>query len=74
MRCKACEQVCQSKLELIKAYDDLEAQLEKTQGKNSKEIEEFIRYAESRPEYDELIERGLVIGAPKHGMEGERCV
>lgn len=74
MRCKACEQVCQSKLELIKAYDELEAQLEKLHGRNSKEIEEFIRFAESSPEYDELVERGLVIGAPKHGMEGERCV
>ncbi len=74
MRCKACEQVCQSKLELIKAYDDLEAQLEKLHGKNTQEIEKFIRYTETTPEYDELIERGLVIGAPRHGMEGERCV
>ncbi len=74
MRCKACEQVCQSKLELIKAYDELEADLERRHGKDSKQIEEFIRYAEATPEYDELVERGLVIGAPKHGMEGERCV
>ena len=74
MRCKACEQVCQSKLELIKAYDDLEAALEKAHGKNAQEIEQFIRYTEALPEYDELIERGLVLGAPKHGMEGERCV
>jgi len=22
------------------------------------------------PEYDKLVERGLVIGAPKHGMGG----
>jgi FAD/FMN-containing dehydrogenase/ferredoxin len=74
MRCKACEQVCQSKLELIKAYDDLEATLEKVHGKNALEIERFTRYTETLPEYDELIERGLVLGAPKHGMEGERCV
>lgn len=74
MRCKACEQVCQSKLELVKAYDDLEAQLEKVHGRDAKEIDNFIRYTEATPEYDELIERGLVIGAPKHGMEGDRCV
>lgn len=74
MRCKACEQVCQSKLELIKAFDELESQLEKLHGKDAQEIEKFIRYTEATPEYDELIERGLVIGAPKHGMEGERCV
>jgi len=74
MRCKACEQVCQSKLKLVEAFDELEAQLEKLHGKNAKEIEAFIRYAEATPEYDELIERGLVIGAPTHGREGERCV
>ena len=74
MRCKACEQVCQSKLELIRAYDDLEAQLEKMHGRNAKEIDTFIRFTEATPEYDELVERGLVIGAPTHGREGERCV
>jgi FAD/FMN-containing dehydrogenase/ferredoxin len=74
MRCKACEQVCQSKLELIKAYDELEAQLEKMHGKNSQEIDAFIRFTEATPEYDELIERGLVLGAPTRGREGERCV
>lgn len=70
MRCKACEQVCQSKLELVAAYDVLEKELERLHGKDTQEIERFIRYAEASPEYDKLIERGLVIGAPKHGMEG----
>jgi len=71
MRCKACEQVCQSKLELMTAYDALEKELEQACSKDSAEIEKFIRYAESTPEYDELVQRGLVIGAPKHGMGGE---
>ena len=70
MRCKACEQVCQSKLELVAAYDILEKELEGTYGRDKQEIERFIKYAESSPEYDKLIERGLVIGAPKHGMGG----
>jgi FAD/FMN-containing dehydrogenase/ferredoxin len=68
MRCKACEQVCQSKLELVNAYDVLEKELERLHGKDLQEIERFIKYAEASPEYDKLIERGLVIGAPKHGM------
>jgi ferredoxin len=72
MRCKACEQVCQSKLGLVDAYDKLEKELEERHGKDTAEIEKFIRYAESQPEYDKLVERGLVIGAPKHGMEGEQ--
>jgi len=70
MRCKACEQVCQSKLELITAYDALEKELEEACGKDAAEIEKFIRYAESTSEYDELVLRGLVIGAPRHGMGG----
>lgn len=70
MKCKACEQVCQSKLELVKAYEALEVELEQIHGKDAQEIEKFIRYAESTSEYDELVERGLVIGAPKHGMGG----
>ena len=70
MRCKACEQVCQSKLELLTAYDALEKELEQMNGKDVKEIETFTRYAESTPEYDALVQRGLVLGAPKHSMGG----
>lgn len=72
MRCKACEQVCQSKLDLISAYEILEGELEAIYGKDAAEIEKFIRYTENTPEYDSLVERGLVIGAPKHGMGGEQ--
>jgi ferredoxin len=70
MKCKACEQVCQSKLELVSAYEILEKELEKEYGKDASEIDNFIRYTENTKEYDDLIERGLVIGAPKHGMGG----
>ena len=69
-RCKACEQVCQSKLELVKTYESLEKELEAIYGKDAAEIEKFVKYTESLPEYDKLIERGLVTGAPKHGMGG----
>lgn len=70
MKCKACEQVCQSKLDLVSAYEALEKELEQMHGKDTQEIEEFIRYAENMSEYDKLVERGLVLGAPKHGMGG----
>jgi FAD/FMN-containing dehydrogenase/ferredoxin len=70
MRCKACEQICQSKLELVAAYDVLEKELERQYGKDQQEIERFIKYAETSPEYDKLIDRGLVLGAPRHGMDG----
>lgn len=71
MKCKACEQVCQSKLELVSAYELLEKELEGEYGKDAAEIEKFIRYTENTKEYNDLIERGLVVGAPKHGMGGE---
>jgi Na+-translocating ferredoxin:NAD+ oxidoreductase RnfC subunit len=74
MRCKACEQVCQSKLELIPIYDKLEATLEKKYGRDAKEIEAFVRFAEASPEYDALLQRGLVLGAPKNGMGGDARV
>ncbi len=67
MRCKACEQVCQSKLDLVSVYDMLEKELEAVHGKDVKEIEKFIRYTENTPEYDSLVKQGLVLGAPKHG-------
>ncbi len=70
MRCKACEQVCQSKLDLIPTYDVLEKRLEGLYSKDVKEIERFVRFTESTPAYDELIQRGLVLGAPKNGMGG----
>lgn len=70
MRCKACEQVCQSKLELIPAYEVLEKRLEGLYAKDAKEIESFVRFTETTPAYDELIQKGLVLGAPKNGMGG----
>ncbi len=70
MRCKACEQVCQSKLELVAAYEVIEKELEQRHGRDKQEIERFVKYVESTPEYDKLIGRGLVLGAPKNGMGG----
>jgi len=72
MRCKACEQVCQSKLSLIDAYDLLEKELEPLYGRDAAEIERFVKYVEETPEYDRLVEQGLVLGAPKYGMGGGR--
>ena len=71
MRCKACEQVCQSKLSLVDAYEALEAELEEFHSRDPREVERFIRYAETSPEYDRMVQRGLVLGAPDQGPGGE---
>ena len=70
MRCKACEQVCQSKLELMSAYDELEARLERLHGRNQREVERFVRFAEDSPIYDDLVRKGLVVGAPRNRQGG----
>ena len=70
MRCKACEQVCQSKLHLIDAYDEMEKRLEKKHGKDEEEIKRFIALAEQSPAYDALVERGLVLGASAKAVQG----
>jgi ferredoxin len=74
MRCRACEQVCQSKLELIPAYEVLEQRLERVHGKDQVEIERFVRMAEVSPRYEEMVSCGLVLGAPRNGVGGGRRV
>ena len=71
MRCKACEHVCQSRLDLMSAYDELESRLERLHGKESKEVERFVRFAEESPFYDELVRKGLVVGAPRNRPGGD---
>ena len=70
MRCKACEQVCQSKLHLIEVYEEMERRLEKEHGKDEEEIKRFVSLAEKSPAYDALVERGLVLGAPSKTVQG----
>jgi len=71
MRCKACEQVCQSKLELLPAYDELERRLEAIYSKDTAEIERFVKFAEASAQYEELLQKGLVVGAPKNIRGGD---
>jgi FAD/FMN-containing dehydrogenase/ferredoxin len=71
MRCKACEQVCQSRLELLPAYDELERRLERIHGRDAYEIDEFLKFAEDSPAYDDLVRKGLVIGAPRSRPGGD---
>jgi FAD/FMN-containing dehydrogenase/ferredoxin len=70
MRCKACEQVCQSKLHLIDVYDEMEKRLEKKHGKDDDAIKNFVALAEQSPAYDALVDRGLVLGAAAKAVQG----
>ena len=70
MRCKACEQVCQSKLHLIPVYEEMERRLAEEHGKDDEMVKRFVTLAENSAAYDALVDRGLVLGAASKNVEG----
>lgn len=46
MHCRACTDVCQSSLDLVPVWDELERRVERAYGKDQKKIEEFVRGVE----------------------------
>jgi ferredoxin len=70
MRCKACEQVCQSKLSLVPLYDEMEKRLAAKHGRDDEQVKRFIERAESSVCYDALVDRGLLLGAAGKNAEG----
>jgi ferredoxin len=56
LHCHLCEYVCQSKLTLVPIWDKLEAITEKTSGRPEEKIYEFIKEAESHPDYTQLLD------------------
>ncbi|MCX8103318.1 MAG: FAD-binding protein [Candidatus Bipolaricaulota bacterium] len=47
MHCRACTDVCQSSLDLVPVWDELERRVEQRYGKDSQKIEEFVRGVEA---------------------------
>ncbi|MBI0583555.1 MAG: FAD-binding protein [Methanomassiliicoccus sp.] len=72
MRCKACEQVCQSKLSLVPLYEEIEKRLAEKHGRDDEQVRRFIETAEHSAYYDALVDRGLVLGAAGKDIEGGR--
>lgn len=58
--CKACEKVCQTKLELVNIWDLWERHLEKEFGRPTEAIKRFMEDVEQNGEYQELRKRGIV--------------
>ncbi|MFN4218608.1 MAG: FAD-binding protein [Candidatus Bipolaricaulia bacterium] len=46
MHCRACTDVCQSSLDLVPVWDELERRVARAYGKDQKKIEEFVRGVE----------------------------
>jgi FAD/FMN-containing dehydrogenase/NAD-dependent dihydropyrimidine dehydrogenase PreA subunit len=57
MHCKACEEICQTNLELMMLWDALEQRLEGQFGRPEAEITEFLKLVDGSKEYWDMVER-----------------
>jgi len=57
MHCKACEEICQTNLELMRFWDALEQRLEGKFGRPEAQITEFLQKVDKSNEYWEMVER-----------------
>ena len=56
MRCKACEDICQTNLELMLLWDALEERLEGQFGRPETQITEFLKKVDDSKEYWDMVE------------------
>ncbi|HEY94431.1 MAG TPA: FAD-binding protein [Dehalococcoidia bacterium] len=56
MHCKACEEVCQTNLELMSLWDALEAKIESKYGRPEIQIKEFLTMVDENDEYWDMVE------------------
>ena len=57
MHCHACEDICQTNLDLITLWDDLERRLEEKFGRPDDRIKEFLKTVDDNKEYWDMVER-----------------
>ena len=57
MRCKACEEICQTNLELMELWDALEKRLADQFGWPETQIAEYLKKVDASDEYWEMVER-----------------
>ena len=67
MKCHACEEVCQTRLPLLSAYEDLEGIVDSRFGRPKEMIENFVAEVEASPEYERLLYEGVI--SPDAGMK-----
>jgi FAD/FMN-containing dehydrogenase/ferredoxin len=59
MHCKACEEICQTNLELMMLWDALEKRLEGQFGWPEAQIPEFLKKVDANKEYWDMVERNI---------------
>jgi len=57
MHCKACEEICQTNLELMMLWDALEKRIEGKFGRPEDKITEFLKKVDDSKDYWEMVER-----------------
>ena len=57
MHCKACEEICQTNLELMMLWDALEKRVEAKFGRPEDKISEFLKKVDDSKEYWEMVDR-----------------
>ena len=57
MHCKACEDICQTNLELMPLWDVVERKLEEEFGRPEYKIIGFLKKVDESDEYWEMVER-----------------
>ena len=57
MRCKACEEICQTNLELMNLWDALEKRLKEQFEWPEAQIQEFLKKVDATKEYWDMVER-----------------
>ena len=57
MHCKACEEICQTNLELMMLWDSLEKRVEAKFGRPEAKIAEFLKKIDDSDDYWEMVDR-----------------
>lgn len=57
MHCRACEEICQTNLDLMTLWDALERRLEANFGRPDDRIKEFLKTVDGSKEYWDMVER-----------------
>ena len=57
MHCKACEEICQTNLELMTLWDSLEKRIEAKIGRPEEKINEFLKKVDDSKDYWEMVDR-----------------
>jgi FAD/FMN-containing dehydrogenase/NAD-dependent dihydropyrimidine dehydrogenase PreA subunit len=57
MHCRACEEICQTNLELMRLWDALETKLEGQFGRPETQIKEFLKKVDDSKEYWDRVEQ-----------------